>query len=206
MLRSASALLICIILGGATTSSAFVPAAVAPVNTNHHQHLVEQRQQQTALLGHQKNASDGSKRLLQEFSISSGEIINPYEVLKVKRTAERSEFRRQYIEQSRRYHPDAMRKDGILPGKCNNMDEVREQWERIKLSYEILSDPKRRKKFDRHEALADPGQAVQRAAVNAAFNGVASLGKGVFNIGTFAFKSIAKQNLNATANGHQQQP
>jgi len=151
----------------------------------------------TVLFARAQKAKEHS--LLQEYSISTGEVINPYEILKVSRSAERPEVRAQYIQLSRRYHPDAMRRDGILPGSCNNLNEVREEWERIKLSYEILSDPKRRKRYDRHETLADPGQAVQRAAVNAAFNGVTGVGKGIFNVGAFAVQTIANQARAASA-------
>lgn len=75
---------------------------------------------------------------LKDFSIASGEIIDPYNVLKISRKAEGPEVRRAYIEQSRRYHPDGARHRKFLPGSCNNIEEVREQWERIKLAYEIL--------------------------------------------------------------------
>ena len=140
------------------------------------------------------NAADlQGNSLLQEFTIHSGEVINPYQVLKVSRQADRAEIKRSYRNLSRRYHPDGnMHKRDILPGKCNNWDEVREHWERIKLAYEILSDPKRRKRYDRHEALADPGAAVKRAAVDAAFSGVAGIGKGLFSMGGFALEQLKK--------------
>lgn len=129
--------------------------------------------------------------LLEEFKIHSGEVINPYQVLKVSRKADRSEIKKSYRNLSRRYHPDGnMHRRDILPGSCNNWEEVRDHWERVKLSYEILSDPKRRKRYDRHEALADPGAAMKRAAVNAAFSGVANVGKGIFSMGNFAFQQM----------------
>jgi DnaJ-class molecular chaperone len=132
--------------------------------------------------------------LLQEFSIASGEVINPYDILKVSRKATREQVRDSYIALSRRYHPDGYRHRKILPGSCNNLDEVRDQWERIKLAYEILSNPKTRKRYDRHEALADPGAAVQRAAVNAAFQGISGMGKGLLDMGAFAVQSLNSKN------------
>ena len=75
---------------------------------------------------------------LKDFSIASGEIIDPYAVLKVPRKADGGAIRKSYIEQSRRYHPDGARHRKFLPGSCNSIEEVREQWERIKLAYEIL--------------------------------------------------------------------
>jgi DnaJ-class molecular chaperone len=72
----------------------------------------------------------------------------------------------------------------------NNHDDVREEWERIKLSYEILSDKRARRRYDRHEVIADPGAAMRRAAVGAVGNGVAGVGKGLFNIGAFAVQQM----------------
>ena len=51
-----------------------------------------------------------------------------------------------------------------------NLEEVREEWEKVKLSYEILSDRKLRLKYDRNSAVADPGAAVGRAVGGAAMN------------------------------------
>ena len=71
----------------------------------------------------------------------------------------------------------------------NNLDDVREQWERIKLSYEILSDKRTRRRYDRHEMLSDPGKAMQRAAVTAVGKGFMNVGKGIFDMGAFAVKA-----------------
>jgi DnaJ-class molecular chaperone len=132
--------------------------------------------------------------LLQEFAVASGEIINPYDILKVSRKSTRDEIRASYLKQTRRYHPDGYRHRSILPGSCNNIDDVRDQWERIKLSYEILSNPKTRKRYDRHEVLTNPSAAIQRAAMNAALDGVASFGRGVFGIGSMAVQAVVKRN------------
>lgn len=131
--------------------------------------------------------------LLQEFCVASGEVINPYNVLKVSRQATREEIRSSYVTLSRRYHPDGFRqRTNILPGACNNVEEVRDQWERIKLAYEILSNAKTRRNYDRREVFADPGAAAQRAAVNAAVNSITGMGKGLFSIGAFAVSSLSK--------------
>lgn len=154
-----------------------------------------QRPNSVLLLAHRAEKEEVSF-LLQEFSTASGEVINPYDVLKVSRQATREEVRNSYIAFSRRYHPDGFRhrKSKILPGRCNNLEEVRDQWERIKLAYEILSNAKTRKRYDRHELFADPGAAVQRAAVNAAFQGLSGMGKGLLNMGAFAVQSIQNKN------------
>lgn len=102
--------------------------------------------------------------MLKHFASASGEILNPYQVLDVPREADRKEIRQAYMKLSRKYHPDGLRHRSILPGSCNNEEEVMEEWERISLSYSILSDPTTRKRYDRSEAIADPGAALQRAA------------------------------------------
>ena len=71
------------------------------------------------------------------------------------------------------------------------MDDVRDEWERIKLSYEILIDNKTRRRYDRHEMLADPGAAMQRAALNAVGKSITGVGKGVLNMGMLAFNAVA---------------
>lgn len=45
-------------------------------------------------------------------------------------------------------------------------------------------------KYDRHELIADPGAAMQRAAVGAAAAGVTSLGKGLFRMGASALDMV----------------
>ena len=84
----------------------------------------------------------------------------------------------------------------------NNLDDVRDQWERIKLAYEILSDKRTRKRYDRHEFISDPGAAAQRAAWNAVGNGVKGVGAGVFSLGKGLFDLGAKavtDNMNKEA-------
>ncbi|KAL7568673.1 hypothetical protein ACA910_021672 [Epithemia clementina (nom. ined.)] len=121
---------------------------------------------------------------------TTGEIIDPYKVLKVNRKADRQEIKQAYRALSRRYHPDVMIHRDILPGSCNNLQDVRNHWERVKLSYEILKDPLRRKRYDRNIVLSDPGRAVQRAATEAALDAVMSAGKGVWGIGTSIGSSV----------------
>jgi len=79
----------------------------------------------------------------------------------------------------------------------NNLDDVRDEWERIKLSYEILSDKKTRRRYDRHVMIADPKGAMSRAAMDAVGKGITGLGQGLFNIGAFAVQQMTKQKGNA---------
>ena len=59
----------------------------------------------------------------------------------------------------------------------NNLDDVRDHWERVKLFYEILIEPRTRRRYDRHEMLSDPGAAIQRSALDAVGKGFAGVGK-----------------------------
>ena len=122
----------------------------------------------------------------------TGEVMDPYQVLKIDREADRQTIKNAYRAESRRYHPDVVRFKTILPGRCNNLEEVRDQWERVKLSYEILYDTKSRKRYDRHWALADPGRAVQRAASQAAADAVVSMGKGIWGLGKGIGKGMVR--------------
>ena len=59
----------------------------------------------------------GSNYLLHDFRTAEGEVVNPYRVLGVKRTAEISEIKQQYRKLSKMYHPDVVRHKEVLPGK-----------------------------------------------------------------------------------------
>lgn len=131
--------------------------------------------------------------LLKEFLFYNGEVLDPYQTLKVPRQADARAIKQAYRRQSRLYHPDAARHRDILPGACNNQEQVREQWERINWSYDLLSDATRRRKYDRHEALADPARALRRAAVQAAWSGVTTVGQGLWNVGSAAVTNIMAQ-------------
>eukprot|EP00523_Entomoneis_sp_CCMP467_P006039 CAMPEP_0168735560 /NCGR_PEP_ID=MMETSP0724-20121128/9400_1 /TAXON_ID=265536 /ORGANISM="Amphiprora sp., Strain CCMP467" /LENGTH=311 /DNA_ID=CAMNT_0008782715 /DNA_START=67 /DNA_END=1002 /DNA_ORIENTATION=+ len=122
---------------------------------------------------------------------TTGEILDPYRILKIPRDAPRQQIKQAYRNLSRRYHPDTLLHRDILPGSCNNPQDVRNHWERVKLSYEILSDPKQRKRFDRHEALHDPQAALQRAASQAVVGATVALGKGLWGLGSSVVQGAA---------------
>jgi DnaJ-class molecular chaperone len=124
--------------------------------------------------------------LMKPFSTASGEVVNPYKILNVSRRAERKEIKDAYRKLSKRYHPDIVRHSKVLPGKCNNHDDVEDEWERIQISYNILSERKTRMQYDRHEVINDPGAAMQRALLGAAVAGLFGIGKGIFHVGSKA--------------------
>jgi len=115
---------------------------------------------------------------------------SPYEVLKVKEKATPLEIKTRYRKLSRKYHPDTSMRGGILPGSCDSEEEVREEWFRIKDSYEILSDRKERLKYDRKTALEDSAAAMGKAAMSTLGWGIAGLGVGLFKAGEMAVKSL----------------
>ena len=202
-----SLLLITGLLGSYSQVSGFASSDLASnlsTDTNNHRNCQRQRKHQakvgthvhaplpaatsSADAGDDNTSSRLEKRLLDDFRIAGGEVVNPYRILNVSRNADRQEIKAAYRTLSRKYHPDGIlqRNDGILPGRCNDMDDVREEWERIKLSYEILTDRKLRIRYDRNSALADPAAAVGRAALETIGWGLSGVGKGLVEVGKMA--------------------
>jgi hypothetical protein len=144
----------------------------------------------------QRTVTEAS-RFLADFRRSNGEIIDPYKSLRVPRSATLDDIKTSYRKLSRKLHPDAVSKSRILPGNCSNLDEVREEWEKVKFSYEILSDPKARKSYDRNssvaEVLEDPTGAVGRAVVSGAFTAVGMGFGAVWKVGELAVKAVTAQ-------------
>jgi len=81
-----------------------------------------------------------------------------------------------------------------------NLDDVREEWERVKFSYEILIDPKSRKSYDRNskvaEVLEDPTKAVGRAVVGGTMSGLGMVLGGAFKLGEMATKKVYETAMN----------
>jgi DnaJ-class molecular chaperone len=131
-------------------------------------------------------------KLMGIFSTYSGEVLNPYVVLKVDRGCDISEIKRSYRELSKRYHPDGVRHKELLPGTCSNLDDVRSQWERIRMAYEILSDKDLRRKYDTREALSDPGAALTRATLSMVGKVFKGVGKGLLSVGGYAIGGLSQ--------------
>jgi hypothetical protein len=55
-----------------------------------------------------------------------------------------------------------------------------------------LRDNKTRRRFDRHDLIADPGAGMRRAAFGAAAKGAVGVGEGLFNLGNLAFQQLSK--------------
>ena len=82
----------------------------------------------------------------------------------------------------------------ILFISSQNLDDVREEWERVKFSYEILIDPKIRKSWDRNssvaKALDDPAGAAGRAILNTSMSGIGMVLGGAWKLGEIATKKV----------------
>jgi DnaJ domain len=78
----------------------------------HRIHSLQQHQAHQA-----QKQQENDDMWFDDFRLFTGEVVNPYQVLKVDRKAERYEIRQQYLKMSRRYHPDAARQRDVLPGK-----------------------------------------------------------------------------------------
>lgn len=63
-----------------------------------------------------KNDDSDTSFLLDDFRVATGEVVNPYRVLKIPRDADRKQVKQAYRDLSRRFHPDGARFREILPG------------------------------------------------------------------------------------------
>ncbi|GMH51200.1 hypothetical protein TrLO_g3580 [Triparma laevis f. longispina] len=105
---------------------------------------------------------------------------NPYDILEVRRDASDSEIKKSYRLLSKKYHSDAARFSPILPGSCNNLEDVELHFDNIKKSYEILSSHTQRLRYDRYDLMSNPSEALGRAFIDGVGFGVGVFAKGFF--------------------------
>ena len=134
------------------------------------------------------NHHEHANVVLQDFALYNGEIVDPYETLQVDRQANEATIKKAYRHLCRRCHPDAVRQHAGLLGDDDK--GLREQWERITWSYELLSDTRQRRKYDVHYAVAYPGQTLRRAASALACLGLAALSKGLATVKSLAMAKV----------------
>eukprot|EP00586_Coscinodiscus_wailesii_P004003 CAMPEP_0172487840 /NCGR_PEP_ID=MMETSP1066-20121228/17086_1 /TAXON_ID=671091 /ORGANISM="Coscinodiscus wailesii, Strain CCMP2513" /LENGTH=387 /DNA_ID=CAMNT_0013254695 /DNA_START=145 /DNA_END=1308 /DNA_ORIENTATION=+ len=132
--------------------------------------------------------------LLDEFRTTRGEVVDPYETLLVSRKADQLEIKRSYRKLVKVYHPDMVKQSSNLPDQCNTLEDVMNQWERIRLSYEILYDNKRRRRYNRHIALVDPSDLL----LNFVSWSVTGIGKGLFKASEMAATKVSSDIKTAT--------
>merc|ERR1719469_1277374 len=113
-----------------------------------------------------KSARYEKNKLLNDFKTSKGEVLNPYRILKVSRTFDKTEVKQAYRKLSKKFHPDMVRNSDIFPGN----------W----------------LKYNRESALADPAVALGRSAINIMNWGVLGLGQGIYKAGEVAVSQLNK--------------
>ena len=57
------------------------------------------------------------ERFLTDFRTADGELVDPYKLLNIKRSATKIEIKESYRKLSRKLHPDAVQQSNILPGR-----------------------------------------------------------------------------------------
>lgn len=166
----------------------------------------------TAAANNYKNNNNNTQKknevsvLLKEFTLYTGEIVDPYQTLQISRQADVSTIKKAYRALCRQYHPDAIRycndhggdddDDNISSSisSCDNDDKTqnREQWERITWSYKLLTNRKQRCKYDRHYALAyHPGRTLCQAA----WSGLNMVTIGLVHMGSMALEKVMTEFL-----------
>src|SRR3972149_5151020 len=76
-----------------------------------------------------------------------------YEVLGLPRSASEKELKQAYRRLARKYHPD------VNPGDA----QAEARFKEINSAYEVLSDPDKRKKYDRYGERWEPADAFEQA-------------------------------------------
>lgn len=64
-----------------------------------------------------KRKDEEVSRFLTDFKTAQGNLVDPYKVLKIRRSASSLEIKQSYRKLSRKWHPDAVARKEILPGK-----------------------------------------------------------------------------------------
>src|SRR5918994_3438777 len=97
-----------------------------------------------------------------------------YKVLGVDKKASQDEIKKAYRKLARQYHPDTNKEPG-----------AEERFKEISEAYDVLSDPEKRKKYDRGGvfATANPFGGAAGGATAADFGGFSDILSGIFNAG-----------------------
>ncbi len=80
-------------------------------------------------------------------------FIDYYKILEVPKTASEKEIKKAYRKLARKYHPD------VNP----NDDSAKKKFQQINEANEVLSDPKKRKKYNKYGKDWEHGEAYEKA-------------------------------------------
>jgi DnaJ-class molecular chaperone len=75
------------------------------------------------------------------------------------------------------------------------LDEVRDHWERITFSYNVLLDNKKRARYDRNSALDNPRAAFGRMALSVLAWGAGNVGNMLLSLATHAVSQATHSNI-----------
>eukprot|EP00815_Leptocylindrus_aporus_P010306 CAMPEP_0116065492 /NCGR_PEP_ID=MMETSP0322-20121206/9800_1 /TAXON_ID=163516 /ORGANISM="Leptocylindrus danicus var. apora, Strain B651" /LENGTH=174 /DNA_ID=CAMNT_0003551827 /DNA_START=262 /DNA_END=786 /DNA_ORIENTATION=- len=138
----------------------------------------------------------GKARLLADFRTDDGEILDPYEVLRVSRSATISEIKNKYRNMMKELHPDKVMHQRA--GRRSNPEEIQRQYHRVKHAYEILSSKKLRARYNRNSFIADPTESITKTAFSAVgdmlsvgFSGLQFVGGEVMKAGQEAISNVS---------------
>src|SRR5918994_3030890 len=98
-----------------------------------------------------------------------------YKVLGVDKKASQDEIKKAYRKLARQYHPDTNKETG-----------AEERFKEISEAYDVLSDPEKRKKYDRGGLFAGANQfggAAPGGATATDFGGFSDILSGIFSTG-----------------------
>ena len=126
------------------------------------------------------SSSSKSSYKFKDFQTSYGEVVHPYLILNVDRTATDEDIKNAFKHKRSLYHPSV-----LCPGSCKSVKAKKADWERIQLSYDILTNPKLRLRYNRIEVFNNLSGQLEEA------------GDKLLDAGLYAFEHMVKDAAHA---------
>ena len=152
------------------------------------------------LLRHTSQLASTSPNRANTATATASAPFDPYKILSVSSAATPADMKRQYRLLSKKYHVDIASNAAILPGNCNSLEDVAVKFNEIKQSYEILSDRKRRLRWDR--GMMSPAELAGRVAGLSMF----AVARGLQTLAGSLLDGISEQQLQQPASAASSSP